>query len=44
MYLEQWERCYAPLPKYAEPPDESRVFFVKKFKALFKKYYKENEE
>ena len=37
MYLEQWERCYAPLPKYAEPPDESRFFFVKKFKAHFKK-------
>ena len=44
MYLEQWERCYAPPPKYAARPDESKFFFVKKFKALFKKYYKENEE
>jgi glycerol-3-phosphate dehydrogenase len=37
MYLEQWERCYALPLKFAERPDESRFFFVKKFKALFKK-------
>ncbi|MBW2564978.1 MAG: hypothetical protein JRE29_13285, partial [Deltaproteobacteria bacterium] len=44
MYLEQWNRYYAPVPKYATHPYESKFFFVKKFKALFKKYYKENEE
>jgi len=37
MYLEQWERCYALPLKFAERPDESRFFFVKKFKTLFKK-------
>ena len=44
MYLEQWNRYYAPVPKYATRPDESKFFFIKKFKALFKKYYKKNEE
>jgi len=44
MYIEQWERYYAPVPKYAARPGESKFFFVKKFKALFNKYYKENEE
>jgi glycerol-3-phosphate dehydrogenase len=36
-YLEQWECCYAPVPKYAAHPEKSRPFFVKKFKAFFKK-------
>jgi len=44
MYLEQWNRYYAPVPKYTTRPDEFKFFFVKKFKALFKKYYTKNEE
>ena len=43
MYLEQWERCYSLPPKYAARPDESRFVFVKKIKALFKKYSRGNE-
>jgi len=40
MYLEHWERYYAPVPKYVRRSDKSRPFFVKKFKALFKEYFR----
>ncbi|MDY6793445.1 MAG: glycerol-3-phosphate dehydrogenase/oxidase [Thermodesulfobacteriota bacterium] len=40
IYLEKWERCYAPVPTEAAPPDEPRPLFINKFKAVFKKIVK----
>ncbi|MCP4370645.1 MAG: hypothetical protein GY797_21415 [Deltaproteobacteria bacterium] len=37
MYIEKWERCYAPAVKYAARPDEPKLFSVNKLKAFLKK-------
>ncbi len=36
MYIEKWERCYAPAVKYAARPHEPRIFSVNKLKAFLK--------
>jgi glycerol-3-phosphate dehydrogenase len=40
MYLEKWERCYAPVPTEAVRADEPKFFPVKKIKTFFKKTFK----
>ncbi len=37
MYIEKWERCYAPAVKYAARPDEPKLFSVNKLKTFLKK-------